>query len=102
MDNSTKYSQVFMATFGLSAEQLPGLKYQDVAAWDSVGHMGHPNGAVLTVIAIDESTRGTPGCVDGAWSLVYIEGSSYVFVECVGTDVARWNQFGPPQFCDNP
>lgn len=39
MDNSTKYSQVFMATFGLSAEQLPGLKYQDVAAWDSVGHM---------------------------------------------------------------
>ena len=39
MTHLEKYSQVFTATFGISHEQLPGLKYQAIAAWDSVGHM---------------------------------------------------------------
>ena len=26
-------------TFEISADQLAGLKYQDIQAWDSVGHM---------------------------------------------------------------
>lgn len=68
----------------------------------SVGHMGHPNGAVLTVTGLDTVSRGTPGCVAGTWSLVYIEGSSYVFVECIGANQAHWHQFGPPQFCEQP
>ena len=40
MNNLQKYQQVFLQTFNLTAEQLTGLKYQDVAEWDSVGHMG--------------------------------------------------------------
>lgn len=40
MTNLEKYNQAFMETFGVQEEQLANLKYQDVAAWDSVGHMG--------------------------------------------------------------
>ena len=39
MSNADKYAQLFAETFGLNADQLPGLKYQDVQEWDSVGHM---------------------------------------------------------------
>lgn len=39
MNNSEKYTQAFCETFELSADKLPGLKYQDIPAWDSVGHM---------------------------------------------------------------
>ena len=34
-----KYDQVFINAFGIDAAQLSGLKYQDIPAWDSVGHM---------------------------------------------------------------
>ena len=34
-----KYNQVFMDSFGVTKSELPNLKYQDVKAWDSVGHM---------------------------------------------------------------
>ncbi len=40
MSNLEKYTQVFMDTFGVSAEEAVTLKYQDIDAWDSVGHMG--------------------------------------------------------------
>ncbi len=40
MNNTEKYNQAFMETFELKAEQLPGLEYQAIPAWDSVGHMG--------------------------------------------------------------
>ncbi|MEZ8688552.1 acyl carrier protein [Vibrio splendidus] len=39
MSNFEKYSQAFIDTFGITKEQLSGLKYQDVTEWDSVGHM---------------------------------------------------------------
>lgn len=40
MTNKEKYDNAFVETFGISASELEGLKYQGVAAWDSVGHMG--------------------------------------------------------------
>ena len=39
MTNLEKYNAAFVATFSISDGQLLGLKYQDIAAWDSVGHM---------------------------------------------------------------
>ena len=40
MNNLEKYNKAFMDTFEISEDQLAGLKYQDIEAWDSVGHMG--------------------------------------------------------------
>jgi acyl carrier protein len=40
MTNLQKYNNAFIATFDITEEQLPGLAYQDIDAWDSVGHMG--------------------------------------------------------------
>lgn len=39
MTNLEKYNQAFVETFEISEDKLPGLKYQDNEAWDSVGHM---------------------------------------------------------------
>ena len=39
MSNLEKYNEAFLSTFGITDGELPGLKYQDIAAWDSVGHM---------------------------------------------------------------
>jgi len=39
MDNIEKYEQLLCECFEIARNQLKGLKYQDVAAWDSVGHM---------------------------------------------------------------
>lgn len=39
MTNLEKYAQVFCETLQVSENQLPGLKYQAVELWDSVGHM---------------------------------------------------------------
>lgn len=39
MTNLEKYSEVFCETFEITADKLAGLKYQDIDAWDSVGHM---------------------------------------------------------------
>ena len=39
MNNLEKYNQAFMETFEISEDQLGDLKYQDISAWDSVGHM---------------------------------------------------------------
>lgn len=40
MTNLEKYNKAFMETFEIGEDQLAGLKYQDIQAWDSVGHMG--------------------------------------------------------------
>ena len=40
MSNLEKYNKAFTDTFEIAEDQLPGLKYQDIEAWDSVGHMG--------------------------------------------------------------
>jgi len=39
MNNVEKYEKVFCECFEISSSQLKGLKYQEVVAWDSVGHM---------------------------------------------------------------
>ena len=39
MSNLEKYNNVFMETFEITEDKLAGLKYQDIEAWDSVGHM---------------------------------------------------------------
>ena len=40
MSKLEKYNEAFMTTFEITEEKLSGLKYQDIPAWDSVGHMG--------------------------------------------------------------
>ncbi len=40
MNNREKYNKAFIESFDVTDEQLEGLKYQDIPAWDSVGHMG--------------------------------------------------------------
>ena len=39
MSNLEKYNNAFMETLEITEDQLAGLKYQDIEAWDSVGHM---------------------------------------------------------------
>ena len=39
MTNLEKYNNAFIETFEISEDKLKGLKYQDITAWDSVGHM---------------------------------------------------------------
>jgi acyl carrier protein len=39
MNNLEKYNNAFIETFEIGEDQLAGLKYQDIPAWDSVGHM---------------------------------------------------------------
>lgn len=40
MTNLEKYINAFTSTFEIDATKTKGLKYQDIEAWDSVGHMG--------------------------------------------------------------
>jgi len=40
MSNLEKYTNAFTETFGITADETAGLKYQAIEAWDSVGHMG--------------------------------------------------------------
>ena len=39
MSNIEKYNGVFTKLFEISEEEAVNLKYQDIDAWDSVGHM---------------------------------------------------------------
>lgn len=39
MTNLEKYNKVFMETFEVTEDKLADLRYQDIEAWDSVGHM---------------------------------------------------------------
>lgn len=38
--NIDKYTQAFVDAFSVDAEQAKTLKFQEIPAWDSVGHMG--------------------------------------------------------------
>ena len=40
MTNLEIYTKVFVDTFGISEDEARVLKFQDIKAWDSVGHMG--------------------------------------------------------------
>lgn len=40
MTNLEKYTKAFEETFNIPSNVAPSLKYQDITAWDSVGHMG--------------------------------------------------------------
>ncbi len=40
MNNQEKYDAAFMESLEISKEKLAGLEYQQIASWDSVGHMG--------------------------------------------------------------
>ena len=40
MSNLEKYTNAFTSSFDVDAETAKSLKYQDIPAWDSVGHMG--------------------------------------------------------------
>lgn len=39
MTNKEKYDGAFIEIFEIEAAQLPGLEYQSIQGWDSVGHM---------------------------------------------------------------
>lgn len=40
MTNKEKYVQAFVESLDVKEEQVKGLEYQAIPAWDSVGHMG--------------------------------------------------------------
>ena len=40
MNNKEKYVNAFVNAFDVEAGEVPSLKYQEISAWDSVGHMG--------------------------------------------------------------
>lgn len=48
MSNLEKYTEAFTTTFEINKSETVGLKYQDIGAWDSAGHMG-------LIAAIEES-----------------------------------------------
>ena len=39
MSNLEKYNAAFVESFEVTEDQLPGLTYQAITAWDSVGHL---------------------------------------------------------------
>lgn len=39
MTNIEKYNEAFSSTLEITADKLPGLTYQSIPSWDSVGHM---------------------------------------------------------------
>ncbi len=39
MSNLEKYDEVFMESLSVGKDELSGLSYQSIPAWDSVGHM---------------------------------------------------------------
>lgn len=39
MLNKEKYDEAFKSIFEITDEQLPGLQYQGIPTWDSIGHM---------------------------------------------------------------
>jgi len=39
MTTTEHYNQVFCETFEIEESKLPGLAYQSVPLWDSIGHM---------------------------------------------------------------
>ena len=40
MTNLEKYNNVFIEVFEVKEDELNGLEYQGIVAWDSIGHLG--------------------------------------------------------------
>lgn len=40
MTNREKYIEAFVESLDVKSDQVPGLQYQEIPTWDSVGHMG--------------------------------------------------------------
>ncbi|MGN0513843.1 MAG: acyl carrier protein [Lachnospiraceae bacterium] len=40
MTNKEKYNKAFITALGIDEDNLENLSYQEIAEWDSVGHMG--------------------------------------------------------------
>lgn len=75
MSNLEKYVAAFTSTFLVEESALENLKYQDIAAWDSVGHM--------SLMAVLEETFGIEMDIDDI-----IEFSSF---EVGRTILAKYN-----------
>lgn len=75
MSNLGKYVAAFTSTLLVEESVLPNLKYQDIAAWDSVGHM-----ALMTAM---EETFGIEMDIDDI-----IEFSSFEFGRTI---LAKYN-----------
>ena len=39
MNNNTQYDEAFVSLMQVDPDSLAKLKYQDIPAWDSIGHM---------------------------------------------------------------
>jgi acyl carrier protein len=39
MTNSERYDKIMRESLRVKQEELPGLKYRGIPAWDSIGHM---------------------------------------------------------------
>lgn len=39
MSNQIKYTKAFIQALDITEDKLPGLTYQSIPTWDSVGHM---------------------------------------------------------------
>lgn len=57
MTNLEKYDNLFFDAFKVKAVELPGLKYQGIALWDSLGHMD-------LIGAIEETFKISMGTAD--------------------------------------
>lgn len=57
MTNLEKYDNLFFDAFKVKAAELPGLKYQGIALWDSLGHMD-------LIGAIEETFKISMGTAD--------------------------------------
>lgn len=73
MTNLEKLTNVFTETFGINAEATKGLKYQDIEAWDSVGHMA--------LIAAIEDTFGITMDTDDIIDLSSFEKAQQILVK---------------------
>ena len=48
MTNLEKYNKAFVDTFEINEDILPDLKYKDIPAWNSIGHMA-------LIVALEET-----------------------------------------------
>ena len=49
MTNLEKYDKAFLSNLKVTKDQLPGLKYRGIEAWDSVAHMD--SFAIITLVS---------------------------------------------------
>ena len=64
MTNLEKYNNAFIETFEITEDQLSGLKYQDIPAWDSVGHMS-------LIAALEDAFDGMIAQIEDAFDIMF-------------------------------